>query len=326
MTSTALPITYRGALACRVSRHHSSEDPMKKFRAVTVVITAVLLTFASFALAGSSTTTTTTVKDGTKITTKVKTDNHGITTTTVTTKAKDGTVTTTTTVADKDGTIISSDDPEARANAALAQKERQEKQAALASAPKRGRHDPIQVALFQTVMSEDLRKATVKDGVFPYLTKEFANDRVIQTLDQAHVDRYAKDYDFRTGKYKGFSSFDHAPAFLPVDVYVESFAKLEQKVGLNRTTNKLASAPFLVYTATITSEYGGRPLQVTEEGFILANVEVTRKFAEKIKAAIRDEIGPDIPMDAAMFRRGAEGVTVERINASEALRSLFKKK
>jgi hypothetical protein len=140
------------------------------------------------------------------------------------------------------------------------------------------------------------------------------------------VDRYAKDYDFRTGRYKSVSSFDRGPAFLPADVYVESFAKIEQKVGINRTTRKAASAPFLVYTAKITSEYGDRPLDVTEEGFILANVEVTRKFAEKIKAAIRDGIGPNIPQDAARFRRGTEGVTAERINVSEALRNLFKKK
>lgn len=299
---------------------------MKKIRAISVVIAVVVLSVASFALAGSSTTTTTTVKDGKKITTKVKTDNKGITTTTVTTKDKDGTVTTTTTVADKDGNIISTDDPEARAKVELAKKQRQEKLAALASAPKRGPGDPIQVALFQTVMSEDLRKATTKDGVFPYLRKEFENDPVIKALDQAQVDRYARDYDFRTGRYKSFSSFDRGPEFLPADVYVESFAKIEQKVGINRTTRKPASASFLVYTAKITSEYGDRPLEVTEEGFILANVEVTRKFAEKIKAVVRDEIGPNIPQDAARFRRGSEGVTAERINVSEALRNLFRKK
>jgi major membrane immunogen (membrane-anchored lipoprotein) len=299
---------------------------MKTIRAVSIVITVVLLSFASFALAGSSTSTSTTVKDGKKITTKVKTDNQGITTTTVTIKEKDGTVTTTTTVADKAGNIISTDDPEARAKAELAKKDREEKQAALASAPKRGPHDPIQVALFQTVVSEDLRKATTKDGVFPYLRKEFDNDRVIETLDQTQVDRYAKDYDFRTGRARSFSSFDRGPEFLPADVYVESFAKMEQKVGISKATNKLASAPFLVYTARITSEYGDTSLEVTEEGFILANIEVTRKFAEKIKAAVRNEIGPTIPKDAASFRRGTGGMTVERINASEALRNIFKKK
>jgi major membrane immunogen (membrane-anchored lipoprotein) len=300
---------------------------MKKNRAVSIVITAlVLFCCARFVVAASSTTTTTTVKDGRKITTKVKTDNDGVATTTVTVKEKDGTVTTTTTVADKDGNIISTDDPEARAKAEQAKNERQEKQAALASAPKRRPDDPIQVALFQTVVSEDLRKATIKDGVFPYLRKEFDNDPVILAMDQAQVDRYASDYDFRTGRYKSFSSFDRGPAFLPADVYVESFAKIEEKVGINRTTHKPASAPFLVYTATITSEYGDRPLDVSEEGFILNNLEVTRKFAEKIKAAVRDAIGPTIPRDAARFRRGTEGVPVERINASEALRNLFKKK
>ena len=299
---------------------------MKKIPAVSVVITAVLLSLASFALAGSSTSTSTVVKDGKKITTKIKTDNKGVTTTTVTIKDKDGTVTTTTTVAEKDGTIISTDDPEARAKAELATKERQEKQAALASAPKRGPNDPIQVALFQTVVSEDLRKATVKDGVFPYLRKEFDNDPVIKVLDQAHVDQYAGNYDFRTGQYRSFSSLDRGPEFLPADVYVESFAKIEQKVGINRATNKPASAAFLVYTAKITSEYGDGPLEVKEEGFILANVEVTRTFAEKIKAAIRDEIGPNIPQDAARFRRGTESVTAEQMNAAEALRNIFKKK
>jgi hypothetical protein len=300
---------------------------MKKIRAIGVLITVVLFCFVSVPLAGpTSTSTTTTVKDGKKITTKVKTDNKGITTTTVTTKDKNGTVTTTTTVRDKDGDIISTDDPEALAKADAAKKEREERRAALASAPKRGPGDPIQVALFQTVMSDDLRKATTKDGVFPYLRKEFDNDPVIKALDQRAVDRYAKDYDFRTGQYKNFSSLDRGTAFLPVDVYVESFAKIEEKVGINRTTRKVASAPFLVYTAKITSEYGGRVLEVTEEGYILANVEATRKFAEKIKAAIRDEIGPAIPKEAARFRRGTEGMSGERIDVSEALRNLFKKK
>jgi major membrane immunogen (membrane-anchored lipoprotein) len=298
---------------------------MKKNRAIYVVITAVLLAFTSFALAGSSTSTTTTVKDGRKITTKVRTDGNG-TTTTVTTKDKDGTVTTTTTVTDKDGKIVSTDDPEARAKANAVAKERDEKQAALANALKRGSHDPIQVALFQTVVSDNLQKASTGEGVFPYLRKEFDGDPIIKVLDQGRVDRYAKDYDFQTGKYKSFTSLDRGTEFLPVDVYVESFAKLEDKVGINRSTNKLGSAPFLVYMARITSEFGDRPVEVTEEGFILANVEVTRKFAEKIKAAIRDQIGPNIPMDAASFRRGTQGLTREQINASEALRTIFRKK
>jgi major membrane immunogen (membrane-anchored lipoprotein) len=299
---------------------------MKKNRATFIVVAALLLPFTGNVLAGTSTSTTTTVKDGKKVTTKVKTDNKGTTTTTVTITDKDGTVATTTTVKDKDGNILSTDDPEAQAKSDAARQASEERRAALESAPKRGANDPIQVALFQTVVSEDLRKATTREGVFPYLRREFDNDLIIQPLDQNRVDRYAKDHDFRTGQYTSFTSLDRGTEFLPVDVYIETFAKLEEKVGINRTTNKLGSAPFLVYTARITSEYGGAPLEVTEEGFILANVDVTRRFADKIKAAIREQLGPTIPLEAAKFRRGTQGMSREQINASDALKSLFRKK
>src|SRR5262245_52944371 len=142
---------------------------MKQIRAIGTVIIVVLFSCVSFVLAGAtSTSTTTVVKDGKKITTTIKTDNKGVKTTTVTTKDKDGTVTTTTTVVDKDGTIISTDDPGAQARADAAKKEREERQAALDSAPKRGPDDPIQVAIFQTIVSDQLRKATTEEGVFPY--------------------------------------------------------------------------------------------------------------------------------------------------------------
>lgn len=299
---------------------------MKKIRAISIVVTVALLFFTSLPVAGSSTSTSTIVKDGKKVTTKVKTDNKGTTTTTVATKDKDGTVTTTTTVTDKDGAIVSTDDPNARAKADAARQAAEERRAALDSAPKRGHNDPIQVALFQTVVSEDLRKATTGDGVFAYLRREFDGDPVVRPLDQGEVDRYAKDRDFRTGKYTSFSSFNHGTEFLPADVYVESFAKIEEKVGISKATKKVASAPFLVYTARITSEYGGEPIEVKEEGFILGNVEVTRKFADRIKAAIRNQIGPDIPRDAAAFRRGTQGMMPAQINAQEALRKIFGKK
>jgi major membrane immunogen (membrane-anchored lipoprotein) len=300
---------------------------LKKIRATGHVVAVVFIALVSLAVTGAtSTSTTTTVKDGRKITTKVKIDNDGTTTTTVTTKEKDGTATTTTTVTDKAGNIVSTDDPEARARAEMAKKAREDRQAALASAPRRGRYDPIQVAVFQTVVSEDLRKATTKDGVFAYLRKEFDGDAVIKPLDQAQVDRYASNYDFRTGRSKSMSAFDRGAAFLPADVYVESFARMEDKVGISRTTKKLASAPYLVYTAKVVSEYGERSIDVTEEGHILTNVEVTRKFAEKIRLAILEEIGPDIPQDAPRFRRGTQGLAGEQISMPDALRKLFKKK
>jgi major membrane immunogen (membrane-anchored lipoprotein) len=297
---------------------------MNWFRCLTRSF-ALLILSANLAF-GASTSTSTTVTDGKKVTTKVRTENDGTTTTTVTIKDKDGSVATTTTVTDKDGNIVSTDDPQARAKAAEAAGEKERYAAALESAPKRGPHDPITLALFQTVVSDDLRKVATKEGVFPFLRKDFANDPVIKIMDQRRVDDYAKGHDFKTGKATRFSSFDDDPEFLPSDVYVESFAKLEEKVGINRATNKVASAPFLVYRAVIYSEYSDQTWEVKEEGFVLQNAEVTRSFVAKISDVVLNQVGATIPAEPDQFRRATAGMTKNQADAAEALRKLFTKK
>jgi major membrane immunogen (membrane-anchored lipoprotein) len=286
----------------------------------------VLLILSVNLALGASTTTSTTVADGKKTTTKIRTENDGTTTTTVTIKDKDGSVSSTTTVTDKDGNILSTDDPQARAKAAEAAKEKEQNSAALANAPKRGRNDPITMVLFQTVVSDDLRKAATNAGVFPHLRKEFENDAVIRIMDQRQVDDYARDRDFKTGKPIRFSAFDADPEFLASDVYVESFAKLEEKVGINQATRKMATAPFLVYRAVIYSEYSGQTWEVKEEGFVLQNAEVTRNFAAKISDVILNQVGATIPAQPDQFRRATAGMTRSQVEAADALRKLFKKK
>jgi hypothetical protein len=162
--------------------------------------------------------------------------------------------------------------------------------------------------------------------VFPFLRKEFEQDPVIKLLDQGQVDNYAAGHDFKTGQPTSVSSFDREPAFLPADVFVETFATIEQEVGISKSTHKLASAPFLKYRAVITSEYTGKTWEVTEDGFILANAEVTKKFAGKIREVILNEVGPGVPKEAAKFRRGTAGMDAKQVDAGEALRNLFKKK
>ena len=296
---------------------------MRTFKQLAWILAAVMIW--NTALAGSSSVSTTVV-NGEKVTTKIKTDGKGVTTTTVITKHKDGTESSTTTVTDKDGKIISTDDPGAQARADAAAKASQDKEQALANAPKRGPNDPIQVALFQPVVSEDLRKATTKEGVFPYIRKEFDKDPVIKLMDQNRVDGYVKDHDFKTGKSTQFSSFNRGPEFLAVDVYVETFATLEQKVGISKATKKLASAPFLVYRGVIYSEYSDKTWEVKAEGFILANPQVTKEFADKIKAVVKGEAGSIIPADPAKFRRGGNQVNVDGGQVKDAFKGLFKKK
>lgn len=287
---------------------------------------ATLILLFNFAQA-RSTSTSTTVKDGKKITTKVKTTRDGTTTTTVTTKDKKGNVTTTTTVTDKDGKIISTDDPEARAKAEVAAKKKKEKQKALANTPKRGPMDSIHIALFQTVVGENLRKATKKQGgIFPFFRKEFDTDKVIKIMGQKKVDSYSKNYDFKTGRYKKFTGFDRSPTYLSVDIYVESTARLKEKYGISKATKKAASAPYLFYKAIIHSEYSDQTWEVTESGHILKNPEVTKKFANKIRDVILKKAGPTIPADPANFRRGKGTVAMDGKDVRNAFRDFFKKK
>jgi len=291
-----------------------------------IVGSVAILTLFSLVYAGS-TKTTTIRKEGKKITTKIKTDNKGTTTTTITTKDKAGNVEKTTTVADKDGNILSTDDPNARAKAEAVAKKKKENQKALANTPKRGPSDPIQMALFQTVVGENLRKATKKQGgVFPFFRKEFETDKVIKIMNQKKVDSYLKNYDFKTGQYKKFSGFDRDPRYLPADIYVESNARLKEKYGISKATKKAASASYLFYKAIIHSEYSDQTWEVTESGHILKNQAVTKKFAKKIHDVILNKAGPHIPADAANFRRGKGVEVMDGKDVRNAFRNLFKKK
>lgn len=292
------------------------------------ILCFVVMVFACNLAQAASIKTSTIVKNGMKITTKVRTDRKGITTTTVTTKEqKSGNVTTTTTVTDKDGSIISTDDPEAKTKAEAAAKKQKEQEQALANAPKRGPNDPIQVALFQTVEGDKLRKTTEKQGgVFPFFRKEFEGDKVIKLMDQDKVDSYNEKYDFKTGKYEKFTSFDRSQQYLPADIYVVSSAYLKKQFGINRATNKAASAPYLSYKATIHSEYTDQVWEVTESGHILNNPAVTKKFANKIRDVIIKKAGATIPADTVNFRRGEGKVSVDVKDLKKSLRNLFKKK
>ena len=287
----------------------------------------VVMVFACNLAQAASVKTSTTVKNGKKITTKVKTDRNGTTTTAVTIKDQaSGDVATTTTVTDNDGNIISTDDPEAKTKAEAVAKKQKEKEQALANAPKRGPNDPIQMAIFQTVESDKLRKVTEKQGgVFAFFRKEFENDKVIKLIDQDKVDSYNEKYDFKTGQYKKFTSFDRDLNYLPADIYVESNAQLKEQFGISKATKKAASAPYLFYKATIYSEYSNQTWEITESGHILKNLEVTKKFANKIRNVIINKAGTIIPADTANFHRGKGKVTVDVKDLKQSLKNLFRK-
>jgi hypothetical protein len=53
----------------------------------------------------------------------------------------------------------------------------------------------------------------------------------------------------------------------------------------------------VVFEATVVCNYLPAEYTVSEEGNVLLNSQVSNRFADKIKAVIKNEIGPTIPVD-----------------------------
>ena len=146
--------------------------------------------------------------------------------------------------------------------------------------------------IHEVELSEDLRQAQHTEGaVQEQLRKEFEGDTVIAVVDPAVSQGRELTQAFRILAGQAPSQ---AP---PADVEVVTRAYVQEKVGINQSTNKVGSYAAVVFEATITSNYLPAEHTVTEEGSIFRNVEVTHRLAEKIKAVIKNEIGPTIPQD-----------------------------
>lgn len=178
--------------------------------------------------------------------------------------------------------------------------EEEEKQRAayieeLRKAEKRKPTDPIIVALFEAYVADKLKKNT-KGRLFPQFRKEFENDPIIRLVDQKIVNKAAKQT--KQASRRPLTSKDKPK--VAADVSVFSYANIEETVGYSKKTKKTGKMIALVYTATVTSHYLPEDThQVKETGNIFRNVEVTKKFADKIKDVIRNKIGPNIPSAAA---------------------------
>jgi len=202
-----------------------------------------------------------------------------------------------------DGELIVHDETDPRALQALEGRRKLEQAKAadaerlerIAAAPKRSAEDPIRVLIHEVELSEDLRQAQHSEGaVEAQLRKEFEGDGVITVVDPAVSQGRELTQAFRVLAGQAPSQ---AP---PADIEVVTRAYLQEKVGINKSTNKVGSYAVVVFESTITSNYLPAERTVREEGSIFRNVEVTHRLAEKVKAVIKNEIGPDIPADRSL--------------------------
>jgi hypothetical protein len=201
---------------------------------------------------------------------------------------------------DKDGKTVfhDPDDPKAKQEmkrqemARKMARKKVERQERLRNAPKRKPTDPIRVALMPMELDDNLKKAEHTEGaVFEQFKKEFEGDKVIRLVSE-------KDLKRAQWAQVGRALAGQNPESAPVsDVEVVSRGYLKKVYGVNKKTGKPASVPAVVFEATIRSNYLEAEYTVSEQGHILRNVQVTKKFAAKVKDVIINKIGPTLPAD-----------------------------
>jgi hypothetical protein len=203
----------------------------------------------------------------------------------------------------KDGTVTIHDETDPKAQAIIAQQERMEQAKVLEAerierieqAPKRNSNDPIFVALHDVELDDQLKQAQHSEGaVDKQIRGQFDKDPVIRLIG---MDSMKKNEWAQLGKALSGRSSNEGPA---ADVDVVSRGYLKEVYGFDKKTGKPASMVAVVFEATITSNYLPAEFTVTEEGNVLLNAQVSSRFVEKIKAVIKNQIGPTIPADRSL--------------------------
>lgn len=185
-------------------------------------------------------------------------------------------------------------------------------------AEKRKPTDPITVALYEATISADLEKAIKKDRLQEQIRQHFQNDPLIRIVDQKAVGASMAT--------RSLLNPDSAPT-VNADVVVTPHVMTKDQVGINRASGKVGMTKALVFKATVASTYLPEDRHEVEKmGHVLQNVQTTKEFAEAIKHAIKEKIGPNIPSKAALAKiRGGGAEELDLGKVGDWLRSLRKK-
>jgi hypothetical protein len=203
----------------------------------------------------------------------------------------------------KDGTVTIHDESDPRAQQIMAQQERMEQAKVheeerierIAQAPKRKPDDPIFVALHAVQLDDQLKQAQHSEGAVDQQVRGcFDKDPIIRLIGMDSM----KQSDWaKLGKALSGKSANEAPA---ADVEVVSRGYLKEIYGFDKKTGKPGSMMAVVFEATIKCNYLPSEYSVTEQGNVLLNKQVSERFVDKIKAVIKKEIGPTIPVDRSL--------------------------
>ncbi len=161
-------------------------------------------------------------------------------------------------------------------------------------APKRRANDPIYVNFRPMELDAKLSQMEKPKGAFfEQIKKEFANDPVIKLVGKDKV--RLGELGAALGTLRGQSSQRATAA----DVEVAFKGYMKEVYGF-AAKGKPGSMMALVLEASITGNYLPATEKVEETGNIFQNVELTKRLAEKVKKAIKEQLGPTIPADRSI--------------------------
>jgi len=220
-------------------------------------------------------------------------------------------------------------DPETMAQLEKDKKAQEEYQKEIDAAPRRKPADPIKL-VFVNPTSEKERIDGNEEGMHKALLAEFKNDPllVISNVDLPRGrNAMADDYKLIALINEAKKGGKGGDAFVLVQLGTEDAIGKDAK-------GKLVGVKALAYKAQMSSGYNYKPQEAKELGTIFQTQEMVNKLAVKIKAAVKNDIGPTLPAPesvnqingkyAADNKTGKEGV--QKIDATDLFKNLFKKK
>ena len=151
----------------------------------------------------------------------------------------------------------------------------------LNTSPRRRPNDPIYVSLVPPVLDSKMQQVEKSKGaVERQIRSEFNSDPIIKLVGGGSN----SSGKGKLGAVPSIADVEVSPKVSIKDVYV-----------LQPQTGKPGKMTAVVFEATITSQEPPVTSTVSETGYVLQNVEVSKRFAMQIKQVILERIGPGIP-------------------------------
>ncbi|AFE04918.1 hypothetical protein COCOR_02918 [Corallococcus coralloides DSM 2259] len=208
----------------------------------------------------------------------------------------------TTTKTGLDGkTVVTSSDPAEQERIDAAEREKEAYAKAIAEAPRRAAQDIIEVAVFESTVSEELSKSLDRKQLDESLPRELSTDSRLHVVPVGALSGSAAR--------AGASAEDRIDAArakgLSPDVWILPRVFLEDAVGTSG--GKLTSVKAFTLHGEAVSAYGTGASQAKEQGTILQNVQVVKNAATKTRTVILEQLGPNLPS-----RKAVAGLQEER--------------